>query len=147
MFFLWIEGDTSLRKLLTEQMICLMIDVKDQPTNPSPETLSSILALILSLCKRLIKLNFCEFDNRTTFCTFDLSSTNFKSSTLTDLKINVETFDDCLYLLDGHFNCLSTLIINIEIISSTSGAIDNTVSIIVNSYLSRKKNIIKFLFA
>jgi hypothetical protein len=67
------------------------------------------------------------------------------------MEINVKTFGDCLYLLDGRFNCLSTLIINIEIISSTSGTIDNTVSIIVNSYLSRKRrtanSIIKFCFA
>ncbi|CAF1083417.1 unnamed protein product [Adineta steineri] len=62
---------------------------------------------------------------RSTHCTFDLSSINAKSSTLTTLKINVKTFDNCLYLLDGRFNCLSTLIIYVEIISSTSGTIDN----------------------
>ncbi len=146
-----IEDNTILRKLLNEQITCLTIDVKDKPTEPSSETLWVTFTLILSLCKQLNKLSFCQFDNRSTLCTFDLSSTNFKPSTLTELKVNVETFDDCLYLLDGRFNCLSTLIINIEIISSTSGTIDNTVSIIVNSYLSRKRrtanSIIKFCFA
>ncbi|CAF3747404.1 unnamed protein product [Rotaria sp. Silwood1] len=39
------------------------------------------------------------------------------SSILTKLTINVNTFDDCLYHLDGRFIRLSTLIINIEKIS------------------------------
>ncbi|CAF3480625.1 unnamed protein product, partial [Rotaria sp. Silwood2] len=34
--------------------------------------------------------------------------------TLTKLKIDVPILTDCLYLLDGPFVCLSTLIINIE---------------------------------
>jgi hypothetical protein len=39
------------------------------------------------------------------------------SSTLTKLTIKVTTFDDCLYLLDGRFIRLSTLVIDIEKIS------------------------------
>jgi hypothetical protein len=35
------------------------------------------------------------------------------SSTLTRLNISVGSFDACLYLLDGRFECLSTLIIEI----------------------------------
>jgi hypothetical protein len=111
----------------------------DEPLEPCPDTLSDIFALILSLCKRLIKLNFSQLSHRLTLCTFELSSTNCKSSTLTVLKMNVVTFDDCLYLLDGRFNCLSSLIINVKSIICTSGTIDNTVSIIINSCLSRKK--------
>jgi hypothetical protein len=34
---------------------------------------------------------------------------NFRSSTLLKLTINVQYFDDCLYLLDGRFNQLHTL--------------------------------------
>ena len=41
------------------------------------------------------------------------------SSTLTKLNVSVHSFDDCLYLLDGQFECLSTLIIEI------AGAIDS----------------------
>ncbi|CAF3724798.1 unnamed protein product [Rotaria sp. Silwood1] len=121
-----LTNNTILRKLLKEQITCLKIDVKDKPTKPSPETFSVILAFILCVCKRLIKLNFCQSYHRSTFCTFELSLTNFKSSILTTLKINVKTFDDCLYLLDGRFNCLSTLIIDVKIIADTLGTIDNT---------------------
>ncbi|CAF4042645.1 unnamed protein product [Rotaria sp. Silwood2] len=121
-----LTSNTILRKLLKEQITCLKIDVKDKPTKPSPETFSVILAFILCVCKRLIKLNFCQSYHRSTFCTFELSLTNFKSSILTTLKINVKTFGDCLYLLDGRFNCLSTLIIYVKIITDTLGTIHNT---------------------
>ncbi|CAF3899991.1 unnamed protein product [Rotaria sordida] len=121
-----LTSNTILRKVLFEQITCLKIDVKDEPKQPSPETLSIMFTLILSLCKRLIKLSFCQSNDRSTLCTFDLSSSNFNSSILTTLNIIVETFDDCLYLLDGRFNCLSILIIAVKIISYTSGTIDNT---------------------
>ncbi|CAF4939647.1 unnamed protein product, partial [Rotaria socialis] len=85
-----------------------------------------MFALILSLCKQLIKLNFCKWLHRAIYCTYKLSSINFKSSTLTTLKVNVKSFDDCLYLLDGRLNCLSKLIIGIKIIADTLGTIDNT---------------------
>jgi len=56
---------------------------------------------------------------------------NCTSSTLTELIIDVETFNDCLYLLDGSFNCLSKLIIYVLEIAYTIETTDNIVSIIV----------------
>ncbi len=96
-----------------------------------PETLSNIFALVLFLCKRLISINFCQLHHRRTVCTFDLS-TNCMSSTVTVLKINVKTFDDCLYLLDGRLDSLSKLIIHVKRIQYTLRTIDNMVSIILN---------------
>jgi hypothetical protein len=96
-----------------------------------PQTLSNIFALVLHSCKRLISINFCQLNCRKTMCTFDLS-TNCMSSTLTILKINVETFNDCLYLLDGRLDSLSKLIIYVEIISYKSGTLNNMVSVIIN---------------
>jgi hypothetical protein len=52
-----------------------------------------------------------------------------KSLSLTQLKISVNTFDDCLYLLGEDLKCLSTLIIDINEISDSS-YIHNTVSIV-----------------
>ncbi|CAF2101954.1 unnamed protein product [Rotaria magnacalcarata] len=137
-FYLLIRDNVILRKLLDEQITHLTIDIKDEPKAPS-ETLSVMSALILSLCKRLIKLSFCQLFHQLTLCTYELSSTNFKSSTLTSLKMNVKTFDDCLYLIDGHFNCLSTLMIFVKTIAYTSGTIDNTVSIMIDYSLSKEK--------
>jgi hypothetical protein len=94
------------------------------------EISSNIFALILSLAKRLIHLNFCQlFPHRKvsnsiykllpTSCylsisVYEIPKTSCMSSSLTELKINVATFDDCLYLLDGHLPCLSKLIINVK---------------------------------
>ena len=130
--FFIIKDDSILRNLLTEQITHLNIDIQNETTSQLSEILSNIFALILSLCKRLINLNFCQlFSHRnSSICIFKLSSTSCISSTLTKLKINVETFDDCLYLLDGRLNCLSTLIIHVKKISFTLSNIDNTVSII-----------------
>ncbi len=46
------------------------------------------------------------------------------------LKITVKTLTDCLYLLDGRLDCLSTLIINVLDAVHPFGYIDPTVSII-----------------
>ncbi|CAF1333108.1 unnamed protein product [Rotaria sordida] len=125
----YLRGDTILRKLLIEQITCLHIEINDKTTpSPLPEIRSTMFILILSLCKRLIKLNFTPFYHRSTFYALDLSSIDCMSSTLTELEIYVKTFDDCLYLLDERLNCLSTLKIHVEEIVYTPETIDNTVN-------------------
>ncbi|CAF4894152.1 unnamed protein product [Rotaria socialis] len=81
-----------------------------------------MFALILSISKCLIDLTFTE---RIQISFSNLPSTNCVSSTLTKLKINVNTFDDCLYLLDGRLQHLSIMIIDIDEISDSSSNIDN----------------------
>jgi len=60
---------------------------------------------------------------------FHMPLTSRVSSTLTKLNIGINTFDDCLYLLDGRLDSLSILIINIFKISAPLSNIDNTVRI------------------
>jgi hypothetical protein len=48
--------------------------------------------------------------------TFNISSSTVFSSNLLELHINLEHFTDCLYLLDGRFNQLCTLYVNISVI-------------------------------
>jgi hypothetical protein len=52
---------------------------------------------------------------------------NFRSSTLLNLKINIQSFEDCLYLLDGRFNQLRTLIIDLVNLFDTD-EVENQVS-------------------
>ncbi|CAF4151365.1 unnamed protein product, partial [Rotaria sordida] len=54
-----------------------------------------------------------------------LPSTTFSSSILTHLYINVETFDDCLYLLDGRLRKLTTLCVNVYSIDEYSEIVHN----------------------
>ena len=137
---MYIEDDGTLHNLLTEQVTSLTIDVNDQTTpGPCPASLSTIFALILSLSKRLIKLNFGHFYHRSALFTFQFSSIDCNSSTLTTLKINVENFDDCLYLLDGRLSSLSTFTVYVDGPVLTSETIDNKVSITSNFCTSRKE--------
>jgi hypothetical protein len=57
-----------------------------------------------------------------------LPSTTFSSSILTHLYINVKTFDDCLYLLDGRLKKLTRLCVNVYYMETSSGIIHNMVS-------------------
>ncbi|CAF3973203.1 unnamed protein product, partial [Rotaria sp. Silwood2] len=102
--------------LLTRQIIHLSIDILNEPISKPSETLSNIFVLILCLCKRLISLNFCQlfYDRKVPIRLYDRSSTSCISSTLTKLKISVTIFADCLYLLDGRLDCLTTLIIDVK---------------------------------
>ena len=128
MFFLF-EGNSILQDLLREQITHLEIGLQNTRTETSV-ILPNIFASILLLCKQLIDLNFCllPLDRKAPVCIFNLPSTSCMSSILTTLKINVPIFTDCLYILDGRFDCLSTLFIHVSIISNTLIHIDNVVS-------------------
>ncbi|CAF1591186.1 unnamed protein product, partial [Adineta steineri] len=52
-------------------------------------------------------------------------STTFSSPILTHLYINVENFDDCLYLLDGRFGELTTLCVNVYHMDTFEGIVHN----------------------
>lgn len=93
------------------------------------ENESNIFSLILSLAKYLTDLMFHNrfLPRHLKDSTFVLSSIHI-SSTLTKLTINVTTFCDCLYLLDGSLQSLTALIIDIVRISEPLSTIDNTVT-------------------
>ncbi|CAF3200213.1 unnamed protein product [Rotaria sp. Silwood2] len=117
----YLTGDSILHRLLTEQITHLNIRIQNEIIPTLFETLSDVLVLVLSACKRLISLDFHQlFPNQIMSVNiFVQPSTNCMSLTLTQLKINVKTFDACLYLLDGRLHNLSTLIINVSNISRT----------------------------
>jgi len=92
---------------------------------------SNLFTFILYICEHLTDLTIHQFfaGRNVTDSTFNLTSMCPESLTLTKMKINVNTFYDCLYILNGHFECLFTLIIEIYKISNSSSNTDNTVSI------------------
>jgi hypothetical protein len=49
------------------------------------------------------------------------------SSTLVELHISTYTFEDCLYLLDGQFNQLRILVVDVDFILSPKRRAINTV--------------------
>ncbi len=130
MIFFYNKDDVILR-LLTDQITQLKIDTYVKITETSDGNELNMLAMILSICKHLCDLTFnqCILGKHLLVSIFNLPKTSCVSSTLTKLNINVNTFDDCLYLLDGRLESLSTLIIDIDEITESSLNKDNTVSI------------------
>ncbi len=70
---------------------------------------------ILTVFTSLNYVTFYEssYKNRVPLFFADPPLPSFRSSTLLKLNIRVQTFDDCLYLLDGRFNQLHTLCVDL----------------------------------
>ena len=114
------EDQSTLRDLLQKQITHLNIDIENERKSEENVKGSEALKLILLESKRLTHLNICRlFPYRgTSICVFEFSYGFVWSSSLTELKINVSTFADCLCILDGRLPHLSKLIINVEEYSS-----------------------------
>lgn len=125
-----IPDDIILRDLLTKQITHLNIDMT-VTEEIHQRTATEIFALILLICEGLVDLNFCDvFPTRTcSIMLCGLPQESYMSSTLIKLKINLVTFYDCLYLLNAHLNCLSTLIITVAVIRDLELDLDRRVSI------------------
>ncbi|CAF1159648.1 unnamed protein product [Adineta steineri] len=133
----YLIDDSILRDLLSKQITHLNIDIMNA-NNEWTKITSEIFVLILSLCEKLTELNFCDlFFERKHWNNFrHLTEPSFMSSTLTKLKINLATFTECLFLLNGDFECLTTLIVHVELIYFATQNIDNTKKLLKLKYLS-----------
>jgi hypothetical protein len=137
-FFLSTVGDEILIHLLNKQITSLIIDINDKPTDERCITYFSVMFdLLLQLCRRLIKFHFCPYSYRSKKRHVYFSSLNCKSAILTELNVAINCFDECLYLFDGHFPSLSTLILNVKEIKETSQTRKNTVNAI---FFRKEKN-------
>ncbi|CAF0767868.1 unnamed protein product [Adineta steineri] len=115
--FRYLTDYSALRDLLRHQITHLNVDIQsDEIPKLLSEISSHIFTLILFRCRRLIKLNFCQvFSYRNSFISiYNLPKTSCTCSTLIELKINVASFNDCLFLLDGLFDSLTKLTINVK---------------------------------
>jgi hypothetical protein len=75
----------------------------------------NIFDYIFTVFTNLIHLTFYEssYKNRLSLSFFEPPLPTFRSSTLLKLNIRIQRFDDCLYLLDGRFNQLHTLYVDL----------------------------------
>lgn len=130
--FLSVKDHTILRHLLAEQITHLTIHIQSgEMEQASRRNRSKAFMMIVSFCRRLASLNFCDWYYPRLSITFsELSSRRCTSSTLTSLNVYVETFDDCLYLLDGRFDCLSIMNISVKTLSSLLPNIKKKVRIV-----------------
>jgi len=89
-----------------------------------------LLAFILSLAKHLNEFTLAQ--RLTIFppdLNFNLIRTKCASSTLTKLEIDLYSFDECLYLLHGCLDCLSTMIVRVKTTFITHPILRNRVKI------------------
>ncbi|CAF2395648.1 unnamed protein product [Rotaria sp. Silwood2] len=126
--------------LLCNQITHLTADIYPETAEIHNENgkKQNIFLLILWLGKYLTDLTFSQpfSTNYLTFSSWATSYRSFLSSTLTNLTIEVNGFDDCLYLLNGSLESLSTLIIRINKIKRSSSRIDNTKKLVKLKYFS-----------
>ncbi|CAF0866218.1 unnamed protein product [Adineta steineri] len=109
----------SLFESLKTQITSIMISLNDEHRSLEEHLVTRVFIYILNM------FNLHYFNFRTSFVYDEQVSLNdllhrqqIFSQTLNELHINVETFNDCIYLLDGRLNKLHTLYIHVSNIHS-----------------------------
>ncbi|CAF1147963.1 unnamed protein product [Rotaria sordida] len=118
--------ETSLTNLFKNQISSLIIDINEcekQISTPNVNTL--LFTHIFTMFINLQYLNFNPSLFSYQHLSFNFSPPTVCSSSLLELHICLQSFSDCLYLLDGCFNQLRTFYVNICYILSSSLRINN----------------------
>ena len=127
-----IPGNSALIRLLHEQVTHLQIRVDDQiKETDSVDEDSSVFESALSLCHGLIDFTYAHWitDDTPTYSTLCPTPTSVSYPTLTKLNIRVYSFNECLRVLDGRFESLSTFSVYVtRIVKLRSEYPDCTVS-------------------
>ena len=124
---------SSLRSIFQEQItnLTLINNDEDEWTRSLKNYTTNVFGHILTFFKNLKELSIIGPSAISMYpglLLCYLPSTTFSSPILTHLYINVKTFDDCLYLLDGRLGKLTTLCVNIYSIDEYSRIVHNMVS-------------------
>lgn len=86
--------------------------IKEKNTN----LFTNLLMMFTNL--KSFKFDSSSIDNQ--YISFDISPPLISSSKLVELHVSVPTFNDCLYLLDEHFDQLRAFYVNISWIDFSS---------------------------
>ncbi|CAF4614652.1 unnamed protein product, partial [Rotaria sp. Silwood2] len=122
-----LTNETSVISTLKNQLLSLTIDISTQGLQGCQSNNNAIIFnLIFAMFTNLQSLNFGRsslYDERLFFC---MTRPTVFSTNLLELHICLETFYDCLYLLNGHFNQLRTLYVDVGVIFSSNRRVNNT---------------------
>lgn len=118
LMFSWLILDESLFKSNFRRQITNLILVNDD-NNDQIDSLKdytrNVYGYMLRCLENLKKFTVVQSSDWYPRLSFDDWLPNlFSSSTLTDLCIDVNNFDDCLYLLDGRLQQLTNLSVNVD---------------------------------
>ncbi len=127
-FYLCLDK-SSLVRIFQNQIVTLSVTGKEGNHDEFTMNMrANLFTYILTMFTNLLHLKFYQnLNNPTGFVLFNDQSSMF-CSTLVELHINVYFFDDCLFLLDGRFNQLRILLVNVFHIWRLRSTITNKVS-------------------
>ncbi len=114
---------------MKNQLLSLTIDISTPKSEYFPGDANAIIFnRIFTMFNNLEYLNFGRSsigDDRLFFC---LTLPTVISTNLLELHVCLRLFYDCLDLLDGHFNQLRTLYVNVGVINLMNRRVNNTVN-------------------
>jgi len=115
-------------RLFKEQIRSVTVKIRNKTFNN--ETYTDVCECILSDCKECMFLDMDQFGiiKCSKLSVKNVSRKLFYSSYLQRLSVYVETFDDCLCLLDGRLENLSSLTVRVFSLSQLSTVNDSKVS-------------------
>ncbi|CAF3646356.1 unnamed protein product [Rotaria socialis] len=118
---------TPLDRIKKNQVCSLVVTIPDIGRKRLIEnTITAVCARVFTVFTNLHYLNIYSPDYMYfPRLSFNDELSTFFSATLTELHINLENSNDCLYLLDGRFNRLRVLYVNIGFLFPTSAMIGN----------------------
>ncbi|CAF1467107.1 unnamed protein product [Rotaria sordida] len=119
-------GETSVMHTLRNQISALVIDISTNETQRFTRDDNEILFThIFTMFTNLQYLNFSPSSFGHQRLSFRTQPPTIISTNLLKLHVSLNDFNDCLYLLDGSFNQLHTLYVNISFIVSTNVSVNN----------------------
>lgn len=126
-FYLYLAESCPVRMFQHQLVALSVIGKRDDDDGFTMNMRANLFIYILTMFTNLLHLKFYQdFNNPTGFMLFNNRPLEF-SSTLVELHINLYLFDDCLYLLDGRFNQLRMLFVDVFHIWSIRSNINNKV--------------------
>ncbi|CAF0903123.1 unnamed protein product [Rotaria sordida] len=112
--------------LMKNQILSFIISIRQNRKQTSIKDKNTIMFTnLFTMFTNLQYLNFCSSSIDSQYISFEISPPIFISSTLLELHVSVGSFNDCLYLLDGRFDQLRALYVNISWIHCYSRLISN----------------------
>ncbi|CAF4471097.1 unnamed protein product, partial [Rotaria sp. Silwood2] len=119
-------NETSIIRTLKNPLLSLTIDIStDRTQHYLINNNAIIFNRIFTIFPNLQYLNFGPSsicDERLSIC---LRASTVISTNLLELHVSLRTFHHCLYLLDGHFNQLHTLYVDLSVIGYESRRVNN----------------------
>jgi len=101
--------------LMKNQIVSLIICIRHNRKQTSIKDENTIMFTnLFTMFTNLQCLNFDSSSIGPQYISFEILPPIFISSTLLKLHVSVGSFNDCLYLLDGRFNQLRALYVNIS---------------------------------